>query len=394
MGKTSEKDINTAKQNRMHTASLTALHLLVDGICACSIVMVTANADAITIIAIFSLYNIIAFASQPLTGLWMDKTIHHRMPFLSAIVSLLCGSALSMLAGTWESMALYVSTAILLGIGNSLFHVYGGNVVAKAWHNDPRPLGVFVSTGAVGLTLGLCIHSTIMLLSFWAATAIVAWFHAHNANYSEFLHTACKHNKEGKVQENIPLAFLLCLMIVVAGRSFIGKITPPIVPSSIVMIVLASVIAMAGKAAGGFLAALIGIRKALIGSLMAACVALLLCPFHIAVIPVTVFLANLSMPCTLHLAVSAMPGRTALAFGMLAAALLQGYWLGGMCMSLPAFWSLLNPLLATIIIESLMLLYMREKAWQVLTACVLMNILTNVPLNIFISASSVSWLSL
>ena len=43
--------------------------------------------------------------------------------------------------------------ALVIGLGNSLFHVAGGTVTLKG-AKDAGPLGVFVAPGAVGLALG------------------------------------------------------------------------------------------------------------------------------------------------------------------------------------------------------------------------------------------------
>ena len=65
-------------------------------------------------------------------------------------------------------------TAILLGIGNSFFHTWGGKQVAMKTHNDIRALGVIVSTGAFGLAIGTVFCSWTLLFTFLLALGLLA----------------------------------------------------------------------------------------------------------------------------------------------------------------------------------------------------------------------------
>ena len=51
---------------------------------------------------------------------------------------------------------------------------------------------------------------------------------------------------------------------------------------------------------------------------------------------------------------------------------------------------LLVPLVATILLEGLLLLYMREYRWRVLATSVVLNVVNNVPLNAFVIAYMVT----
>lgn len=375
-----------------NTALLAVLHFLVDGLCACGLVLMAGMRDAGETLVMFVLYNVVAFGSQPAAGWFTDRTFPRMLPLPAALLSLFFGVLSCLFAVSFHEGSFPFLCAFFLGAGNSLFHVYGGKYVTAAWNNDIRPLGVFVSAGALGLASGLCFSSVWLLLGIMLAVVLLAGFHLRccRVHVSPHLPVGARPSAvQGK--SAVPVFFLLCLLSVVAGRSFLGRAIPPAGAGSPALLLLVSAVAMAGKASGGFLSMRFGVNPTLVGSLMLACCAFLLCPCHAALIPVTVFLVNISMPCTLYLANKVMPGREGLAFGLLAAALLPGYWLGGVCADNPSALYLLTPLLATILIEGIMLVYMREKAWRVLVACVVMNVLTNVPLNIIVSSSGVSW---
>ena len=70
-------------------------------------------------------------------------------------------------------------------------------------------------------------------------------------------------------------------------------------------------------------------------------------------------------------------------FGLLAAMLIPGVLLGMYFNDYPALWLLLYPLVITIVIEFVVLLCLHEKRPKVWFMLVLMNVLTNVPLNIW-----------
>ena len=64
--------------------------------------------------------------------------------------------------------------AVLLGAGNSLFHVWGGKQTVVKTGNDIRALGVFVSTGALGLAVGLVFFSWALLYGLLLAIMALA----------------------------------------------------------------------------------------------------------------------------------------------------------------------------------------------------------------------------
>ena len=49
------------------------LHLLVDGLCVCCLYLIASSFSAMHLVGIFLTYNILAFLTQPLTGLWADS---------------------------------------------------------------------------------------------------------------------------------------------------------------------------------------------------------------------------------------------------------------------------------------------------------------------------------
>ena len=128
-------------------AIFTVLHFLVDGICAAAMAAYAVQEPLLApIVYYFGLYNAIAFGTQWLTGWLFDKKESWiRYAFLFVLLTLGLG--------TQSALGIRTQT-LLLGIGNSVFHVAAGSLVLRRY-TTYKELGIFVSSGAVGLALGL-----------------------------------------------------------------------------------------------------------------------------------------------------------------------------------------------------------------------------------------------
>ena len=377
-----------------HTLLLSLLHLLVDGICACVLMLILCHIPSyIEACGLIVLYDVLAFGTQPLTGNWVDRNGNRGIALKLSIALLVVGVLISFVPA-FINLLTAIFCAILLGMGNSLFHVYGGKYVAIASRNDIRVMGVFVSTGAVGLAIGLGFSNPVLLTIFLFALLVLFALHLCNAEPVGLERTLSICTLEAKqtsnqTQPTVPLLFLFCLMFVVTGRAFIGESVPSLNASiysirTPLLMVFVSIIVMVGKAAGGFLSKMWGVRNVFCFSMLLSATTFLMCPWHDVFILTTLLLVNISMPCTLYWALRSVPGREGWAFGLLAMALLPGFLLGHLSMDVDTCQELLVPLMATILLESLLLLCIHEHRWQVLATSVGLNILTNVPLNAFV----------
>ena len=152
----------------------TVLHFLVDGLCLCCIYLLTAPFELNNLLWLFITYNILAFLTQPLTG-WLADRIRQKHWMLLFSVAFLSLAVLltPFFVTSGGKIALFV-VAMLLGIGNSLFHVWGGKQVVMKVGNDIRCLGVFVSTGVFGLSVAMVFCSWTLLYVFLLAICILA----------------------------------------------------------------------------------------------------------------------------------------------------------------------------------------------------------------------------
>lgn len=348
------------------------MHLLVDAICACRIMMLIPGEVTSEVVWLCVAYNVLAFLTQPLTGWWVDRGSTNR------------GLGLSM---TLLVMACVIHqlpcTIVLLGLGNSLFHVWGGRNVARRTANNMMHLGLFVSTGALGLLLGSSYASVGLMWAMMATLmmSVAAYLWVERWQKCELLVQSQKQTMSG-VPPAVGSKWLMALLILlVMIRSFYGQWAPNADSRLGNFGLLLTLLAVAGKMSGGLLCLRFGTWRALTLVLLVAGVAMVVSELGgstgILALFLMVLAINVTMPMTLHLMNRQLPRREGLAFGLLAAALLPGVGLALLPVSLPILYALT----ATMVIESAVLLMLKEWRWQVLGVSILMNIVTNLLLN-------------
>ena len=157
------------------TLLCTLMHLLVDGLCACCLYMAVGAFDFSAFAGIFITYNVLAFLRQPLTGVAADYAVKKsNLLALTAVAALSVAVFMASVATLFPMprKAILFCVAISLGVGDSLFHVLDGKRVALHTHNYIRALGVFVSTGAMGLAIGMVFASWMLLYVLLVAIAL------------------------------------------------------------------------------------------------------------------------------------------------------------------------------------------------------------------------------
>ena len=317
-------------------------HFLVDGLCICCLFLLTgvygerfgAYGDRVGLGAIL-IYNMLAFLSQPLTGLMADRMKARHWLLIASTLLLTLAVAVaslipSMLAHVLTMMEnalgewLLIAVAVLLGAGNSLFHVWGGKQAVVKTGNDIRALGVFVSTGALGLAVGFICCSWGLLYALLLAIVVVsiAYVRCDDGLPQETSNVFI--SRSWLTTERVWLIVVM-LMLFVAYRSFTGEVFSKGITKSQTLILIIGFVSMLGKMAGGWIAHRIGVFMSLVLVLAGVALCIIFRGDSVAVLLAGIFLMNCTMPVTLFLANDVLPGREGLAFGLLAAALIPGY---------------------------------------------------------------------
>ena len=382
---------------KQHISLATLLHFLVDGLCACCLYLMVQPQTMSELAGLFLTYNLLAFTTQPLTGWWTDRLrrLHWALllsiGLLTAAVILLMIVQYPLTGGTgWQTLCCWL-VAILLGLGNSLFHVWGGKTTVLVAGNDMRALGIFVSTGAVGLVVGVTYAGWWLAAGMLLLIALISAF----AIRIPVINTKCVQGKVVRLNTNrlqLPRTgeiWLIPILLFVLIRSFVGESISLNIDKDSTLLFLLAATAMVGKAGGGWVARRWGVATSIVACVGVAVACLLwaisgtnrLLPVFIGVLTI-----NFTMPMTLYLANRVLPGREGLAFGLLAAVLIPGYLLAHND-SLPFYvYFMLAALLLTISVELGMLRLMGEQRRKVYVGSVILNILTNVPLNLILLA--------
>lgn len=381
------------------TGTSALLHFLVDGLCVCCLYLLLSAYGGPALVGSFILYNVLAFLTQPLTGMLADsRFLPLLLPLAVVFLAIAVVLASLLFANTSPTTHLSPLTPLLvafpLGMGNSLFHVWGGKIVATTTGNDARALGLFVSTGAFGLAVGMWLHTWWVLYLFLIMIALLAvmgpmWLIRPTS--------PARPSAIGAIslKPQFVWGILLLLMGFVMFRSFLGEILTIGVTKAGAMALLIGGIAMLGKALGGWVAHGAGLFAAFILAIAGAVSCMLLNSFAPWLWLLGLLFINGTMAVTLCWANSVSPGREGLAFGLLAAALMPGYMLA--MAGAETFFiipRLLLTLIPTIIIELTVLWMLRERRADVLASSVVVNILTNIPLNLFLIYVSGSWTAL
>lgn len=303
------------------------LHLLVDGLCVCCLYLIASSFSAMHLVGIFLTYNILAFLTQPLTGLWADcMKRRHWMLLASVLLLTVAVLATSIVISFRLSTVGMMVVPILLGMGNSLFHVWGGKQVAVTTGNDMRALGAFVSTGAFGLALGIVFFSWPLLYTVLLTICVLSTAYVH-LDLKAGISAINSQEAECRFSKLFIWMSLLVLMLVVMLRSFVGETFSGEMSRTSSMVLLIGLLSMLGKMAGGWLAHHLGIVRMLALVIVLVLVCLVFRSQEMVIALVGLFAVNCTMPVTLYLANVVLPKREGLAFGLLAAALIPGYLL-------------------------------------------------------------------
>ncbi len=293
---------------------LSLMHLATDGLCAYLMFEKLYPENPERSFLVFIGYNFLAFLTQSPLGIWIDKHNHpHRFLGIS-VVAILLGFAFRDLG---------LLAVLLIGLGNAFFHIAGGKYVTDKSGNDISHLGIFVSTGAIGLTLGQSYRMinglALIFFGLLIGCSLILWLSedTENKTYAE------KYKAKGSGAT----AALLAVTAVVLARSFVGKVASADFELTQPLLLLIALATALGKAFGGIVSRWIGTVPTVIASMSVAAVCLTAGCTNPYAYLLGVFAFNFSMPITLYYANILLKGKEGFAFGTLAAALIPGYLL-------------------------------------------------------------------
>ncbi len=298
-------------------------HFLVDALCAATLFGPAAATGDIALLIL--VYNTLAFSTQCLVGLAADHFGGHPYSAAFSMLLVILGFVLPLPA---------LLRVILVGLGNSVFHVAGGAMTLLESNGRAGKLGVFVAPGCIGLTLGTLYPNAGYVFAVLLLICAVAVIPAS----IKFL--AAEHElKLSSEKHSLPLLAPLLLTCSVMVRAIGGSAVSFPWNTSDLFTIIMTLCIFAGKTAGGYVCDSLGVKRASLLSVPVAAVLIAFCSKFMLPSLIGQFALNLTMPITLWLLYKAMPDSPAFAFGLAASALWPGTIIGKLLtLTGPALW--------------------------------------------------------
>lgn len=292
-------------------ARLGALHLAVDAASGTVLDGRLPGVDPGLVVALFLLYDALAFALQPLVGLVADRV---RRPGLVAAAGCALVAAGLVVEAPWAAVALAAT-------GNAVFHVGAGILALVATPGRAAGPGLFIGPGALGVVLGQRLGGLDAPPFAWMAAAmafaaVASPWHARPEPPAAV--------PAGPPVARLPGAAAALLLFAVAVRAATGFVAVlPVAGLPGAAWALAGA-ACAGKMAGGAVADRLGWRGIAMATLASAALLLGVGGGDLLTVAAAVLLFQAVTGVTLAALCRAWPGRPGLAFGLSCLALFAG----------------------------------------------------------------------
>jgi len=291
------------------------VHFIVEVVCFFYLSRVTNNSYFVWLIPF--IYDGVAFVPQSLIGYISDKYPKINMGFIGVFLLVI-----SYLIYGLTNMSIYISL-IILAIGNALLHVAGAETTLKTSNGKLSPAAIFVSGGSFGVVTGKLLARTSInpLLLIIPILTIIPFILLSDTYIDKDSNT----NKFDFVKNNLnkELVVIIAVLVVII-RGYMGYGIPTSWNKTTVQLVIFFSIMGLGKALGGILSDLIGIRKTAIMSTLLA-IPLLSFGDNIMIISlIGVMFFSMTMAITLGILVSVLKKNPGLAFGLTTIGLFLG----------------------------------------------------------------------
>ncbi len=259
--------------------------------------------------ALVMLYNLLAFAAQPLFGYAADRL---NRPRGFAFAGLACIVA-AMLLAPFSAFA----AVVIAGIGSGLFHVGGGSLTFRCSQGKAGSAGIFASPGVLGLALGGAMAAAsffpfmLVALGLAGLCGLVAIVPLSDRSIDEttLLNPSTHHFDQHDI-------IMIALLAGIALRSAVWTTLDYLMHARGDMLLMMAAAAFAGKFAGGFLADRIGWRTWAMGALAGAACLLTLAAQNTIALLLGIALLQSATPVAMMAVYRAMPRHPATAAGL------------------------------------------------------------------------------
>ncbi len=294
------------------------IHFVTEALCFFALAKTTGNGPFLWMVPF--IYDALAFVPQSLIGYLSDKYPKIKTGIIGTIlltlgVFLFC---YNIDIGKYTSL-------VLICLGNAAIHVNGAEVTLRSSNGQLSHSAIFVSGGSFGVITGKLLGDIAIppwLLVIFGLTMIPFILLAEYYRKEQNSNKCDNFNYQNK---NIaPGLIILLSIIVVIGRGYMGYGIPTSWNKTIIQTILLYCAMGTGKALGGILSDLIGIRKTALISTLGALPFLLFGDNLMLVSLIGVMLFSMTMSITLALLTSVLKSTPGLAFGLTTIGLFLG----------------------------------------------------------------------
>ena len=291
------------------------IHFIVEIVCFFYLTRVLN--DSVLVWLIPFIYDGLAFVPQSMIGYISDKYPKINMGLIGVVLLVI-----SYLIYGLTNLPIFVSL-VILSLGNAFLHISGAEDTLKTADGKLSPAAIFVAGGSFGVITGkLLARTSINPLFLIILILTIIPFVLLSKTY---LTKDSNTNKFNYVKDNLNSNFvILVAVLVVIVRGYMGYGIPTSWNKTVLQTVLLFCTMGVGKALGGILSDIFGIRKVAIISCLAAIPFLCFGDNNMFISLIGVMFFSMTMAITLGIIVSKLKKKPGLAFGLTTIGLFLG----------------------------------------------------------------------
>ena len=291
------------------------IHFILEVVCFFYLSRITNNSHYVWLVPF--IYDGVAFVPQSIIGYISDKHPNINMGIIGVILLII-----SYLIYSLTSISIFVSL-IILCLGNAFLHISGAEVTIKSSDGKLSPSAIFVSGGSFGVITGKLLSKSMInpIVLIIPILTMIPFILLSNKYVDK--NNDCKNFNY--VQEKIDSKFVIFIaVLVVIIRGYMGYGIPTSWNKTVFQTIIFFSIMGLGKALGGILSDLFGVKKVAIFSTLVAIPFLCFGDKIMIISLIGVMLFSMTMAITLAMLVSKLNNSVGLAFGLTTIGLFLG----------------------------------------------------------------------
>ena len=308
--------INLLKSKELKTGYLYFyIHFIVEVVCFFFLSRITNNSYYVWLVPF--IYDGIAFVPQSIIGYIFDKHPKINIGIIGVILLLIAYILYSL-----TNISIFISL-IILCLGNAFLHVSGAEVTIKSSNGKLSPSAIFVAGGSFGVVTGKLLSKSMINPIFLIIPILTMIPFILLSN--KYVEKKAKCEKFNYVNEKISSKLvILTSVLIVMIRGYMGYGIPTSWNKTVFQTILLFSIMGIGKALGGILSDLFGIKKIAIFSTLISIPFLCFGDKMMIISLIGVMFFSMTMSITLSMVVSKLKDSVGLAFGLTTIGLFLG----------------------------------------------------------------------